>query len=373
MSGTVKKDGARGTWFLVVDLPADPATGKRQQLRRRGFPTKKEAEAKLAEIVADGNRGVFVRPTHGTLAEYLEQWLESRAVNLRPSTMYGYEKIVRRRITPALGTAKLSDLTTADLERWYASLVTGGLSPKTVANTAGVLSAALSDAVRLKLLRHNPAAEARLPRRERREMSAWTEVEAAAFLVAVKDHRLAPIWRLMLATGLRRGELCGLRWKDVDLSAGTLEVAETRVVAHDVVTGAPKTRAGARIIALDAGTVAALTAWRRRQAAERLAAGPAWVDHSLVLVDEVGVPPHPETVTRWWSEAATSVGARPIRLHDARHTAATMLLRAGQPVKVVTQRLGHADVAVTMRIYQHVTAQDDREAADALGRALGGL
>lgn len=377
MGGSVRRDQGRGTWFLVVDLPADPATGKRRQLRRRGFRTRRDAEAALAEVVADVNRGLFVRPAKGTLGEYLEGWLEARQVDLRPSTLYGYQKVVRQRIVPALGTARLAELTTADLERWYASLAGGadgsvGLSPKTVANTAGVLSAALSDAVRLKLLRHNPASEARLPRRDRREMEAWTDAEAAAFLAAVRDHRLGPIWRLLLATGLRRGELCGLRWRDVDLAAATLEVVETRVVAHDVVTGAPKTRAGARIVALDQGTVAALTMWRKRQTAERLAAGPAWRDLGLVLVDELGVPPHPETVTRWWREAIAAAGARPIRLHDARHTAATMLLRAGQPIKVVTQRLGHADVAVTMRVYQHVTAQDDRAAANALGQMLGG-
>ena len=117
---------------------------------------------------------------------------------------------------------------------------------------------------------------------------------------------------------------------------------------------------------------AALAAWRKRQASERLAAGPAWQDHGLVFVDELGVPPHPETITRWWREAVARAGLPAIRLHDARHTAATMLLRAGVPVKVVAQRLGHADVAVTMRVYQHVTAQDDQAAADALGRALGG-
>jgi integrase len=163
-----------------------------------------------------------------------------------------------------------------------------------------------------------------------------------------------------------------LRWSDVDIEAGRLEVAETRVVAEDVVTGAPKTRAGARLVALDDATVAALGSWRRRQAEERLAAGPAWSDHGLVFVDELGVPPHPETMTRWWNEAVARAGSRRIRLHDARHTAATLALRAGVPLKVVTQRLGHADVAVTMRVYQHVTAQDDRAAADALGRALGG-
>jgi integrase len=155
------------------------------------------------------------------------------------------------------------------------------------------------------------------------------------------------------------------------LESGRLEVAITRVVAEEVVIGSPKTKAGARLVALDAGTVAALAAWRRRQAEERLAAGPAWTDHGVVFVDELGVPPHPETITRWWNEAVTRTAVRRIRLHDARHTAATLALRAGVPLKVVTQRLGHADVAVTMRVYQHVTAQDDRAAAEALGRALG--
>ncbi|MDP2292973.1 MAG: site-specific integrase [Actinomycetota bacterium] len=378
MSGTVKRDHERGTWFLVVDLPNDPTTGKRQQLRRRGFRTRKEADAALAEVVADVNRGLYVRPTKGTLAEYLEGWLETRRLDLRPTTLYGYQKVVRQRIIPGIGRAKVAELDAATLERWYSSLIASGgrggrgLSPKTVANTAGVLSVALGDAVRLKLLRYNPASDARLPRRERREMSAWNEADASAFLVAVRDHRLAPMWRLVLATGLRRGELCGLRWKDVDLAAGTLEVAETRVVAEEVVTGSPKTKAGSRIVALDVGTVSALTAWRKRQAVERLAAGPAWVDRGLVFVDELGEPPHPETVTRWWNEAVAAAGAPAIRFHDARHTAATMALRAGVPIKVVTQRLGHADVAVTMRVYQHVTAQDDRAAADALGQALGG-
>ena len=136
-------------------------------------------------------------------------------------------------------------------------------------------------------------------------------------------------------------------------------------------TGEPKTKAGARVLSLDRNTVGALSSWRRRQAEERLAAGGAWNASGLVLVDEFGTPPHPEAITRWWREAAARAGLPPIRLHDARHTAATVMLRAGVPAKVVSQRLGHADVAVTMRVYQHVTAQDDRAAAaDALGRAI---
>lgn len=373
---TVKKDSARKTWYFVVDLP--PVAGKRQQLKRRGFKTEKAAAAAEREVLADVDRGRYVRPRRGTLAEYLtETWLPARRVNLRPSTLHGYDKVIRR-IVKHIGDVQLSALDAAMLEHLYAQLIESGgengrpLSAKTVANVAGVLSVALGDAVRLRLLPHNVANDARLPRRHRPEMTAWTEAEAVKFLASVADHPLYPLWRVALATGMRRGELCGLRWRDVDLAARTITVASTRVVAERVEVGEPKTRAGSRVIALDAETASALGALRKAQAGDRLLVGAGWQDHGLVFVDPIGEPPHPETVTRWWREAVARAGVPAIRLHDARHTAATIMLRSGVPVKVVTQRLGHADVAVTMRIYQHVTAQDDAAAADALSRALGG-
>ncbi len=373
----VSKDTKRGTWQFVVRVPA--GDGSRKQMRRRGFPTKKAATAALAEIVADQARGTFVRPSKSTVERYLlETWLPARRVNLRASTLLGYEKVIRRRIVPFIGAVPVAALDAATLEHFYARLLTEGgrngasLSAKTVANTAGVISTALADAVRLKLVPHNVATDAKLPRRAQREMNAWSEEEASAFLESVAADRLFPLWRLALATGMRRGELAGLRWRDVNLATGTVTVASTRVVADVVVTGEPKTRAGARVVALDRETTATLVAWRKRQAEERLLVGAGWQDHGLVFVDQLGVPPHPETITRWWREAVARSGLPTIRLHDARHTAATVLLRAGVPVKVVAQRLGHADVAVTMRVYQHVTAQDDQAAADAAGRALGG-
>ena len=134
---------------------------------------------------------------------------------------------------------------------------------------AGVLSIALADAVRLRLLPHNVAGDARLPRRVRPEMQAWTEADATRFLESVVDDRMYPLWRLVLATGMRRGELCGLRWQDVDLAAGVLTVASTRVVAERVVVGTPKTVAGARLVSLDSDTVRVLQGWRKRQLEER--------------------------------------------------------------------------------------------------------
>ena len=373
----VKRDADRGTFFFVVDLPT--VGGKRQQLKRRGFPTKKAAQAAEREVLSDVQGGRYIRPARGTLAEYLlETWLPTRRVNLRESTAFGYEKLIRARINPLIGDVQLSALDAVTLEAFYGRLLTSGgvnggpLSPKTVANAAGVLSIALSDAVRLRLLPHNVTADARLPRRPRREMAAWSEADAIRFLESVDGDRLAPVWRLALATGLRRGELCGLRWRDVDIDAGTLTVARTRIVARQVVEGEPKTATSARVVSLDPATVRAVQALRRSQLEERLAAGEAWQDHGMVIVDELGVPLHPEMVSKKWRRAVAAADVPAIRLHDARHTAATMLLRAGVPLKVVSQRLGHADVAITMRVYQHVTAQDDRDAAAAAGRALGG-
>jgi integrase len=233
------------------------------------------------------------------------------------------------------------------------------LSPKTAANAGGVLSKALRDAVRLKRLAYNVCADAELPARIRPEQSTWTADEATRFLAATVDDRAFPIWRLALSTGMRRGELCGLRWRDLDLEDGRATVASTRVVAREVVTGEPKTKAGHRVVRLDAETITVLLAWRKHQAEERLMAGSAWRDAGLVFVDALGEPPHPETVTRWWRKACMAAEVPVIRLHDARHTAATLMLRNGVTAKVVSQRLGHADIAVTLRVYQNVTAQDD--------------
>jgi integrase len=382
MRGSIKRHTGRGSqgeasWSYRVDLGTDPSNGRGRQLRRSGYATRKAAENAMNEVLAELGRGDFVRP-NGTLGEYMTAWLAGQTAHVRPTTHYAYSKVVNSRIIPGLGGVKLAALDAAALEAWYGQLLASGgrggrpLNAKTVANTAGVLSKALSDAERLRRLRSNPAKDARLPRRQASANAAWSADEAMAFLAAMRDERWYPMWRLVLATGLRRGELLGLRWSDLNLSAGRLEVAETRVVAEQEVIGPPKSRAGERVVSLDAETVAVLRTWRVQVAAEQLAAGAAWEDSGRVFVDGLGVPPHPESVTRWWGEACARAGVRRIRLHDARHTAATLMLRAGEHVKVVSQRLGHADVAVTMRVYQHVTAHDDQRAADTLGRLLGG-
>ena len=374
---TVRKDEKRGTHYFVVDVPG--IGGKRQQVRRRGFTSPTAARRAERAFLASLGDGKYAPLTSDTLGSFLvKRWMPAKLDKVRESTALGYEKAIATRIVPNIGAVRLRDLDTPMLEAFYADLVKSGgeggrgLSPKTVANVAGVLSSALGDAVRWKLIAANPAKGARLPRRNRVEMKTWTEQEAATFLEYVRTDRRFPLWRLALATGLRRGELCGLRWIDLDLDAATVTVANTRVQARTVVEGEPKTISSRRTIALDADTVAALRSWKARQSKERLSAGEAWQDLGYVFVDEMGKPPHPETVSGWWRATVEAAGVSTIRLHDARHTAATLLLRSRVPLKVVSERLGHADVAVTMRVYQHVSPADDQHAADVLGNVLGG-
>jgi integrase len=373
---SVKKDNARGTYFFIVDLP--PVAGKRQQIRRRGFRLKQDAENAEADVVASLARGTFVRPTKGTVGAYLvEHWLPKKRLELRESTWHGYEKSVRKYVLPHLEDVQMAKLDASTLEGLYTYLRAEGghegrpLSAKTVRNVAGIMTKALKDAARLRLIAHNPASDTELPKAQRSEMRAWGAEDAESFLAATRGTRLYPLWRLALATGLRRGELCGHRWSDVDLVAGTASVAHTRTTAGKAITPQPKTDAGFRTISLDAGTVTVLRAWKKRQLEERMAAGPAWIESPYMFTHEDGQPPHPGWVTKRWNEAVVAAGVPPIRLHDARHSAASIMLRAMVPTKVVSERLGHANVGITLSVYAHITAQDDQAAADALGVALG--
>jgi len=189
----------------------------------------------------------------------------------------------------------------------------------------------------------------------------WIEPELAAYLAVALEDRLQAVWMLVATTGMRRGELCGLRWTDVDLDARRMTISQTRTLAdHEQVVGEPKTAAGARTIALHPEAVAALRAWRKAQREERLLIGAGWQETGLVATESTGAGVHPQRLTRPFT---SMVATAALRLHDVRHAYVTAALRAGVPVKVLSERIGHSDVKVTMSIYQHVTQADDEAAA----------
>ncbi|MGH9032945.1 MAG: tyrosine-type recombinase/integrase [Acidimicrobiia bacterium] len=366
--GSVSKRGS--TWTIVLDVGPDPVTGRRRQKSKGGFRTRKAAEAGLRELSASVDAGQFVERSTKTVGEYLDEWLEVVQPRLRPTTWNSYRQSVAH-IKGRIGAVPLQSLAPLEVENLYKQLLaTSGrqgrlLSSKTVRGIHVVLRKALADAERLGLVARNAAAAAKPPVPDKYEHRTWTAEQLARFLDSIERERLAAAFVLLATTGMRRGEALGLRWGDVDLTAGRLSIVQTITTVRDkAVFSPPKTSRSRRSVSLDPVTFAALRDHRRRQNEERLRAGEAWSGSGdLVFTNEVGEPVHPSALSRLFVSSVRASGLPMIRLHDLRHTYATVALAAGVHPKIVSERLGHATIAVTLDLYSHVTPAIDAEAA----------
>jgi integrase len=277
-------------------------------------------------------------------------------------------------LVDGLGSRRLRDLTPALLSSFYADLVKQGLGPKSVRNTHGIAHKALSDAVRQGVLPRNPADQVELPRPERPETETWTADELGRFLAHAEGHRLYAAWVLIASTGLRRSELLGLRWQNVDLETAKLAVVDTVVEVRSKPTlriGETKSRRSRRVLALDERTVAILRAHRTRQNVERMAAGEIYNNQGLVFSNELGEVVSPSWFTRATKSLAVGAGVPELASHAAaRHTWATLALSSGVHPKVVQERLGHSSVAITLDRYSHVIEGMDREAAEVVASMI---
>ena len=379
MGASVRKDQARGTWLYVVDLSPGP-DGKRRQKWKRGFPTKKAAQEAMNEVVGRIHRGTWLDPGKRSFSDYLEEWIEGLAASRENSTVENYGNVLRSWVIPRIGSLRLSAVEPGHLRKLYVELLNEGgrggrpLSPRSVSLAHRVLHRALEDAVSDGLLPRNPAASVKRPATPSSAAGGvWSAEEARGFLAAVAGDRMEALWRLELNTGLRRAEAAGLRWSDVDLGSGAIQVRTQRTTeGYKVVEREPKTAAGRRRIPVDPGVVAALRAWRIRQKEERLAYGPAYQDTDLVFTQRDGSGWHPQSLRIAFSWACKRAGAPVLRFHDLRHTAATLALEAGVHPKVVQERLGHASVQITLDTYSHVQESVGKEAAGRIARYLDG-
>jgi integrase len=405
MRGHVRKRGEPGSWEYIVDIGLAGAqrcqgcnkrlwierrpkescpkcggalkeTEERRRETKSGFATQKECQAAMNKLLVAVEQHNYSAPTKASVKDYLKkEWLPAVKATIRPSTYNSYVQHVECHVVPHIGTVKLQKLSGSQVNALYAKLAdTGrkdgkkGLSAMTIHHVHSCLHKGCKDAVRWGHISRNPLDAADPPRKKSegtREMRTWTKEQLKAFLDAAKDERLSPFWHTIVMTGMRRGEAIGLRWSDVDLEGGRLAVRRALIPSgRDVVVSEPKTIKGRRVIAIDPGTVEVLKGQAARQLEEQNDWDEAWVETGLVFTLESGEALDPESVSRYFRQAVKMSLLPPIRLHDLRHTHATLALQAGIHPKVASERLGHATVSITLDTYSHaIPAMQEAAAA----------
>jgi integrase len=359
-----------GLWEARVSLP----DGRRRSIYGK---TRADVSAKLTATTRDRDQGLPIVTDAQTVEAYFTHWLATIQPTVKPRTYVRYAGEIRSHLVPAMGRVKLAKVTPQHLERLYADLLQRGLAPASVAHLHAVVHKALTTAHRQHLVPQNVADLVTAPsaRKHRREMQVLSAEQANVLLVAARGDRLEALYVLALSTGARLGELLALRWGDVDFGSGVLEIAHS---LHYDAGGAwaltsPKTAKGKRRIELTEGALRALKQHERRQKAERLAAGPAWQDHRFIFTRATGEPLRgTHILERQFRPLLQRAGLPPVRFHDLRHTAASLLLADGVHVLVVSQLLGHSDISMTLGVYAHLNPTMQRTARTSMERLLVG-
>jgi integrase len=384
MKGHIRKRG-KDSWAIVIDLGRDSA-GKRRQKWHTVHGTRKNAETELTRLLHQLDSGTYVRPTKMTVEEYLERWLKDYAEhNVAAKTFERYAEIARKHLAPNLGHFTLAKLHPLHIQEYYSLALergrrdgSGGLSAQTVVHHHRLLRTALQQAVKWQLLARNPADAVEPPRPRHKEVRALDEGETAKLLNAAKGKRLYMPVLLAVTTGLRRGEILGLKWSDIDLQDGTLAVRRSlEQTSVKIAFKEPKSARSRRMVDLPQLTADALKWHRSDQARERLRAGAAYQELNLVCCMADGSLWQPTSLTHSFVALVHGIKLPRIRFHDLRHSHATHLLHQGVHPKVVSERLGHSTVGITLDVYSHVLPGLQKEAAkrvdQALRIALGGI
>jgi len=357
-------------------------TVERRRVTKGGYRTQKECQAALAKILTSLEARTFVAPTKVTVKEFLlNEWLPTVKGTLRPTTHASYTMLAKQHIVPRLGNLPLQKLSAGAINSLYAHLAEhgrvhgeGALSASSVRRVHAVLHRACRDAVRWGRLTVNPVDAADPPKvsaEHSEKLPAWSGEQLGAFLRHVADDRLFALWRLLAMTGMRRGEALGLKWDDLDMETGTVTIRRSWIPVNGIPQmSEPKTKRGRRTIALDPVTFEALKAHAARQADEQADWEEAWVNSNFVFTRENGEPLHPWKVSKTFRDHFKAAALPAIPLHGLRHSYATLALSSGVNPRIVSARLGHSTVALTLDVYSHVLPQQDRDAAEAIADLL---
>lgn len=371
--GTIRqrKDGS---WEARYTVGRDPGTGK--QIQRSAYgKTQKEVRQLLQQATTAIDMGVYTAPSKLTVSGWLDIWLDEFLGNVKPRTQELYRSVSKNQIKPALGAVKLSELKTAAIQKFYNDCGRGSnpLSAKTVRNIHGVLHKALQQAVEAGYIRTNPSDACKPPRVVKKEITPLDEEETKLFVKAVHDDPYEILYLVALFTGMREGEVMGLKWDTVDFDCGTVRIVQQLQLHKGTYQLMPTKNGKPRTLTPAPYVMNLLRTQKRIQAGWRLAAGSAWQDDGFVFCNPIGEHLARQTVYKHYKNAVESIGLKDRRFHDLRHTYAVASLRAGDDPKTVSENLGHATVAFTLDIYGHVTEQMRRASADRMQAYIDAL
>lgn len=353
-------------WEARITTGYDPGTGKQIQRFITG-KNQKEVREKLQAIAVELNEGTYQTPTKQTVSEWLDVWASEYLESVKPRTKDSYICNIKRYIKPAFGASKLQNLKPLDIQRFYNELFRSGLSAKTVRNIHGCFHKALQVAVELGYLKSNPAANCKLPRKEKPDIKPLDVDAIADFIQAIQGHRFENVYLVSLYTGMREGEVLGLTWDVIDFQAGTIVIKQQLQKARDG-TGryqliSPK-NGKSRKITPAPSVMTVLKNERAKQAANKARAGSSWDNPlNLVFTNEEGHNLSAQTVYLHFKKIAAAIGHLDTRLHDLRHTYAVISIQNGDDIKTVQENLGHHTAAFTLDTYAHVTNQMQQASA----------
>lgn len=344
--------------------------GKRERIKKRGFRTKKEAEKAMAEAQAAVNKGEYLEPSKMAFRDYLNDWMKTKR-NLGEQTADLYESYLRTHIVPTLGHIPLAKITAHDIEMFLDTLHTKGLAAATIKRIFSVVNAALNAAQMKDLITKNVANKVEKPQASRRrDLVVWEPEFVSSFLRTT--HNESRYWiaiYLAIMTGMRQGEILGIRWSDIDFENKTLHIQQTVTKKRQIKTGA-KTKGSVRSVALSPETIEMLRTHRKGILADRIKHGADYKNHDLVVCTHFGGPVTSRAIQKVWDSFIKKTNAPKITFHDLRHTHASLLIKQGVHIKVISERLGHSSVSITLDLYGHLMPNMQEDAAAGLDNLI---
>lgn len=369
-----KKNG-KHSWQIVVELPKDPMTGKRvRRYTSLEGGSKKDAERAMHEFIRELEKGYYVTNNKITIAEWIDTWLDVYIIpNVSPTTLSRYQGMIKRYIKPLLGHVQVQELNTLTVQAWVNSLKVSPVSGKemavaTIKHAHHVLKGSMDKAVLAGIIPRSPCMSIMMPKGQKKQPVVYDEAQIRQLIAAAKDTEMELVIDIELCLGLRRGELLGLQWDDIDWDKNQIHVVRNRVVVDGKsIVKDPKTATSTRTVDVPAQLIQKLHKHKMTCGANRLRLGQNYTATDFVIVHPDGKPIYPEYMSQMFTKLQKKAGLPKCRFHDLRHLCASIMLMQGVNVKVAQEHLGHKDISTTMNIYSHVLPSVAKEAAQKIG------